>query len=198
MITIRRVALIVALVAFFLPRASLAGGLNFELNVNSSDIELKGSRKFSLYDNYTESGVGLYYCDDYLISNLNFALKDKVLIPGLTLGLGLKALLGEVEIHNRDYDLMAISFLVLGEYEFGERFFNLPVNASAHISMAPDPLCFSDTDRYLEYCLGIHLYVVKNGAIGIIYRGFEARFDDPSGRVKESDDALLLGFKLGF
>jgi hypothetical protein len=198
MISIKRVALIVALLAFILPGASLAEDLSVEIYASSEDIDLKISRESPFYDNYMEAGFGLYYGEDYLISNVNLALKGEVATPGLTLGLGFKGLLGEVEIQNRDLDLRAISFLVLGEYDFEESFFNLPVNISMSISMAPEPLCFSDTDRYLEFYSAIYLYIVKNGAIGIIYRSFEAHFEGPSGEVKESDDAVLLGIKLTF
>lgn len=198
MISIKRIALIVALLAFILPGASLAEDLGVEIDASSEDIDLKISREFPFYDNYMEAGFGLYYGEDYLISNLNLALKGEVATPGLTLGLGFKGLLGEVEIQNRDLDLRAISFLVLGEYDFRERFFDLPVNVSMSISMAPGPLCFSDTERYLEFYSAIYLYIVKNGAIGIIYRSFKAHFEESSGEVKESDDAVLLGIKLTF
>ncbi len=198
MISIKRVALIVALLAFILPGASLAEDLSVEIYASSEDIDLKISRESPFYDNYMEAGFALYYGEDYLISNVNLALKGEVATPGLSLGLGFKGLLGEVEIQNRDLDLMGVSFFVLGEYDFEESFFNLPVNISMSISMAPEPLCFSDTDKYLEFYSAIYLYIVKNGAIGIIYRSFEAHFEGPSGEVKESDDAVLLGIKLSF
>ncbi len=198
MISIKRVALIVALLAFILPGASLAEDLSVEIYASSEDIDLKISRESPFYDNYMEAGFALYYGEDYLISNVNLALKGEVATPGLILGLGFKGLLGEVEIQNRDLDLMGVSFFVLGEYDFEESFFNLPVNISMSISMAPEPLCFSDTDKYLEFYSAIYLYIVKNGAIGIIYRSFEAHFEGPSGEVEESDDAVLLGIKLSF
>jgi hypothetical protein len=198
MITIKRIGLIVALLALVLPRASLAQNVTAEIDANSSDIELKIGHDFPLYENTGEIGFGMSYSDDFLISNVNFVLKGQVFVPELTLGLGFKGIVGEVEIHNVDYDLRAIGFLVLGEYDFGEKFLNLPIRASASLSVAPDPLCFSDTDRYLEFSTGIYLYVVRNGAIGIIYRSFEARFDVASGKPKDSDDAVLLGFTLGF
>jgi hypothetical protein len=198
MMSIKRVIVIVALLTFILPGVSLAEALNFQLNASSDNIDLRVSREFPISDNYAEAGVGLYHGDDYLISNLDFALKGEVFIPELTLGLGLKGLLGEVEIRDKDFDLRAISFLVIGEYDFGKVFFNFPMNASLSFSIAPDPLCFSDTDRYIEFYAAIYLYIVKSAAIGIVYRTFEARFDDPSGKVEESDDAVLLGFKLRF
>lgn len=198
MITIKRIGLIVALLALVLPRTSLAQNLTAEIDANSSDIELKIGHDFPLYENTAEIGFGVSYSDDFLISNVNFVLKGQVFVPELTLGLGFKGTVGEVEIHNVDYDLRAIGFLVLGEYDFGEKFLNLPIRASASLSVAPDPLCFSDTDRYLEFSTGIYLYVVRNGAIGIVYRSFEARFDVASGKPKDSDDAVLLGFTLGF
>ncbi len=198
MITIKRIAFIVALLALVLPRASLAQDLTAEIDANLSDIELKLSHGFPLYENTAEIGFGLSYGDDYLISNLNGALKGEAFIPELTLGLGFKGLVGEVEIHTIDYDLRAVGFLVLGEYDFGKKFLPLPMRVSASLTIAPDPLCFSDTDRYLDFYAGIYVYIVRNGAIAMVYRSLEARFDVPSGKAKKSDDALLLGFRLSF
>jgi hypothetical protein len=198
MVTMKRIALTITLLVLILPSVSLAEKLNVEVDASSHDIDLRLSLESPLYENTGEIGFGLSYSDDYLIPSLNCALKGEVFIPRLTLGLGFKGVFGKVEIHDRDHDLRAIGFHVLGEYDFGEQLLPLPLIASVSISIAPSPLCFSDTDRYLDLYAGMYLYIVKNGAIGIVYRWFEARFDVPPGELEESYDALLVGFKLSF
>jgi len=198
MVTMKRVALMVVLLALMFPSASLAEKLSVQVDASSNDIDLRLSLETPLYQNTGEIGFGLSYSDDYLIPSLNGALKGEVFTPRLTLGLGFKGVFGEVEIHDKDYNLRAIGFRVLGEYDFGQALLHLPLRASVSISIAPDVLCFSDTDRYLDLYAGFYLYIVKNGAIGIVYRWFEARFDVPPGELEESYDALLVGFKLSF
>jgi hypothetical protein len=198
MTCLRRIIFIALLAIFVLPRSSLAERLDLEINANSSDIEAKLGWEFTHHVNNPEIGAGVIYSDNYLISNLSLAVKDKAFIRELNLGLGFKGLLGEIENHHKDFDLRAISFLVLGEYDFKKKYPDLPVIASMSIALAPDPLSFSDTSRYLEYTFTIYLYIVRNAAIDVGYRGFDARFEDTSSKVKRSDDAVFLGFKLDF
>ena len=103
-----------------------------------------------------------------------------------------------MENHNKDFDLRAIGFLLLGEYDFKKEYPNLPINAAMSIAVAPSPLSSSDTRRYLEYSSTIYFYIVKNAAIGVGYRAFDAHFDDTSGRIKRSEDAVFFGFRLDF
>ena len=195
---IKAIALIVALMIFALPKYSVGASIKSEIYANAHDIRIDLGWVFPAYDSYPEAGFGLDYSDDYLITNINFALKDDVLVPGLILGLGLKAFVGEVEIGPKDYDLGAVAFQVLGEYDLRDKSTNLPITISASFSIAPEALCFSDTSGYREFFSALYVYIVQNGAIGIGYRNFKARFDDPPGEVKPSDDSLFLGFKLRF
>lgn len=199
MIYNKRLALAVMLIILIFPIISRGEPVNFEINVNTTDLEGKIDTQFEFYESYLNLGFGTIYSDnEYLISNLNLALKDEVFMPGLTLGLGFKGLVGETEINDKDFDLMAISFLVVGEYDFRKEFSDLPLVASAGISLAPGPLSFSESKRYMDFTSAVYLYVIRNGAFFLGYRIIKARFDDSSREVKMSDDALFFGIKLGF
>jgi hypothetical protein len=195
---LRRIIFIIILSMVLLPRSASAERLDLEINANSSDIEAKLGWEFTHHINNPQIGAGVIYSDNYWISNLSLAVKDKAFIRELNLGLGFKGLLGEVEDPLEDFDLRALSFLVLGEYDFKNKYPDLPMIASMSIAIAPHPLSFSDTSRYLEYTFTIYLYIVRNAAIDVGYRGFDARFEDTSSKVKRSDDAVFLGFKLDF
>jgi len=195
---IRTIALIVTAITLILPTYARSASINSEIYANSNNIILNVAWIFPAYDSYPEAGIGLDYSDDYLITNLNFALKDDVLVPGLILGLGLKAFFGEVEVGPEEYDLGAVSFQVLGEYDLRGRATNLPITISASFSLAPEALCFRDSNRYMEFSAALYFYVVENGAIGVGYRSFNARFDDPPGEVEKDDDSLFIGFRLRF
>ena len=195
---IKKLVFLVVFVVFLFPKASVAEKVNLELYANSDDIKFQIGWEFLAFNSYPELGFGIDYGDDYLIGNVRLAIRDEVFTPGLTLGLGLQGYFGEVEIRNRDFDLQALSFLVIGEYDFRKAFTGLPVKVAASISMAPDALSFSDTKRYLELSAGIYVCLLRTGALGVGYRRFEARFDQPPGEVKVTDDALFVGFHLGF
>ena len=195
---IKKLVFMVSFVVFLFPKASVAENLNLELYANSDDIKFQIGWEFMAFNSYPELGFGIDYGDDYLITNLRFAIRDEVFTPGLTLGLGLQGYFGEVEIRNTDFDVQALSFVVLGEYDFRQAYNGFPVKVSASISMAPDALCFSDTNRYFEFSAGIYVCLLRTGALGVGYRRFEARFDQPPGEVEATDDALFVGFHLGF
>jgi len=198
MIGIKKLVFLGVFVVFLFPKASVAQNVNLELYANSDDIKFQIGWEFLAFNSYPELGFGIDYGDDYLIGNLRFAIRDEVFTPGLTLGLGLQGYVGEVEIRNRDFELQALSFVVLGEYDFRQAFTGFPVKVAASISMAPDALSFSDTNRYLELSAGIYVCLLRTGAVGVGYRRFEARFDQPPGKVEATDDALFVGFHLGF
>jgi len=195
---VKGLVFMVIFVVLLFPKASLAQNVNLALYANSNDIRFQIGWEFVAFDSYPELGFGFDYGDDYLITNAKLAIKDEVFAPGLTLGLGLQGYAGEVEIRNTDFDLQALCFVVFGEYDFREAFNRFPVKAAASISMAPDALSFSDTNRYLEFSAGIYVYLVRTGALGVSYRRFEARFDQPPGELEATDNAAFIGFRLGF
>lgn len=195
---VNRLIFAVVFAVLLFPKASLAQNVNLELYANSNDIKFQIGWEFLAFDSYPELGFGFDYGDDYLITNAKLAIKDEVFSPGLTLGLGLQGYAGEVEIRNTDFDLQALCFVVFGEYDFREAFNRFPVKAAASISIAPDALSFSDTNRYLEFSAGIYVYIVRTGALGVGYRRYEARFDQPPGELEATDDAVFIGFRLGF
>ena len=195
---IKKLVFMVVFFVFLFPKASVAENVNLELYANSDDIKFQIGWEFMAFNSYPELGFGIDYSDDYLIGNLRIGIRDEVFTPGLTLGMGVQGYAGEMEISNTDFDLQALSFAVLGEYDFRQAFTGLPIKVSASISVAPDALCFSDTSRYLEFSAGVYVYLLRTGALGVGYRRFEARFDQPPGEVEATDDALFVGFHLGF
>lgn len=194
-----RLALTLLLIILFFPKISSGENISVEVNTNSSDLEAKIDYRLDFYESNIDIGAGtIYSSDDYFFSNLNFAIKDEVFIPGLTFGLGLKGVVGEAEIKNKDFNLLAISFLAVGEYDFRNDFPGLPVVVSTSISLAPRPLCFLESERYLEFTGAVYVYLIENGAVVVGYRSISARFEKSSDEEKKSDDGLFFGIKLNF
>ncbi|MDY6844757.1 MAG: hypothetical protein SVW57_11755, partial [Thermodesulfobacteriota bacterium] len=148
----RKTAVILLLSVLMLPSISQAETLSFEINANSDDIEGKVEAQFYIYETPLHAGFGIIYSDkDYILSNLNFALKSEIFISALTLGLGFKGVFGEADIALKEFDVGVLSFLIQGEYDFRKDISNLPISICLSFSVAPDPLSFSDTERYYEF-----------------------------------------------
>lgn len=193
------VALALGMIVLVIPASALSEGMSLELNANSSDVEGKFESKVLRYqaDLYAAAGV-LYSNNDYLLTNVNFTMRDKVFTPALTLGLGLKGVIGHVDFPGKDYDAYALGFMFHGAYDFRDDRTQWPVSIMYRFAWAPSPLSFGDTDRYLDSDLTVHVHVVDSAAILIGYRFFDVRFSTDFERQKKNDDAVFFGLKMYF
>ena len=76
---IKKLVFMVSFVVFLFPKASVAENLNLELYANSDDIKFQIGWEFMAFNSYPELGFGIDYGDDYLITNLRFAIRDRSL-----------------------------------------------------------------------------------------------------------------------
>jgi hypothetical protein len=172
---------------------------NFQIYANSDDFEANIESESLVSDAVMTLGGGVAFSEnDYRIGNIRFALRDEVFIPALTLGLGFKGILGTAEEDDDDYDIISIGFMLLGEYDFRKIYYNLPVLIYANFTGSPDPLCFGDTDTYLEFNVGVKGYIVNSAAIVLGYKSLEIRFDDDPDENKFTDEAFYFGVELSF
>jgi hypothetical protein len=172
---------------------------NFQIYANSDDFEANIGSESLVSDAVLSVGGGVAFSEnDYRMGNVHFALKDEVFMPALTLGLGFKGILGTAEVDNEDYDIVTIGFMLLGEYDFRKIYYNLPVLIYSNFTGSPDPLCFSDTDTYLEFNIGVKGYIVNSAAIVFGYKSLEVRFNDDPDENKLIDDTFYFGVELSF
>ena len=132
------------------------------------------------------------------IPDVKLTLGNGISLPELRFNLGFKGVLGDIEKGNKSGDLAAIGFLFLAKYSIPETALPIPVDVSVGLSYAPDSLCFSDSDRYLVFRASLDFYIVKNAAIVLGYRYIKVGFEDNSGRWEMSNDAVFIGYQLGF
>jgi len=131
----RKIALAVILTIMILPGIAAAATTSIGVNVGSSEVEGWVDTQLDPYNTPLLLGAGfLYSDDDYWIANGHIAVKDEVFVPGLSLGLGFKGVLGEVEILRRDYDVAAFCLMFLGEYDFRKNGTRLPIGISVNIA----------------------------------------------------------------
>jgi hypothetical protein len=176
-----------------------ASTYELEVSADHSAIEGRLDRTLAIKQGLLTTGIGaIYNDDDYKIANVKLTLGNGISLPELRLNLGFKGVLGDIEKGNRDGDLMAVGFLLLGRYSIPETISPIPIDVSVGFSYAPDSLCFLDSDKYLDFRTSLDFHIVKNATIILGYRYIKVRFDDNRGNWEMSDDAVFVGCQLKF
>jgi hypothetical protein len=170
-----------------------------QIHANSDDFMAEVGSESLISDAVLKVGAGVAFSEgDYNMGNVYFAVQDEVFIPALTLGLGFKGVLGTADVDDDDYNIVAIGFMALGEYDFRKIYYNLPLLIYASFTGSPDPLSFDDTDTYLEFDVGVKGYIVRNAAVVLGYRIIEVRFDEDPDKIKLKNDAFYFGVEISF
>ena len=194
----KKIALTIILAVFIFPGIVVAANTSIGVSVGSSEAEGWVDTQLNPYNAPLILGGGfLYSDDDYWIANAHMTVKDEVFIPGLSLGLGFKGVLGEVEIYRRDYDVGAFCLQFLGEYDFRKNATRLPIGISASIAGAPEILSFRDTERYIEFNTTFNFYINNWATAFAGYRKIDIEFDEPVDRDWD-DDAIFGGIRISF
>ncbi|OQY03840.1 MAG: hypothetical protein B6I22_10725 [Desulfobacteraceae bacterium 4572_123] len=195
---IRKIALAAVITVFIFQGTVQAANTSIGVNIGRSELEGWVDTQLNPYDTPLTVGAGyLYSDDDYWIANAHMTVKDEVFIPGLSLGLGFRGVLGEVEIYRRDYDVGAFCLQVLGDYDFRKNTTRLPISISASISGAPEILSFRDTERYVEFATTFNFHINNWATAFAGYRKIDIEFDKPVARDWD-DDSIFGGIKLSF
>ena len=191
---------IIGQIVFFtliLSSVSFANIYDLELNVGNSVLEARFNATLPLEENFLKTGIGaIYKDDDYKLVDATVALSGEAFFPELTFNLGFKGLLGNMEEGVKDGDLMAVGFLLAGKYAIPEIILPIPVDFTAGFTYAPDPLCFSDSEKYLEMRAGLDFHIISSGIITLGYRYIKADFENNYGKWDKSDDTLFIGFRI--
>lgn len=186
-----------------LPLGAWAGDFSLELNANDTVAEARLGRQWnsgSVYNVNTQVNL-INHTDDYLLGSLDLSWRNTVMYTGLSLDMGFKGLWGQVEQSGeKDPDAGAVGFLIGAAYQFPESRWGIPLEAALGFCLAPDPLCFQDSDGYTEFrtSLGFHVLDQQRGTIQLGFRRFSLSFDDSVRETEKSDNALFLGYRFRF
>jgi hypothetical protein len=191
---------IIGQIVFFtliIASVSFASTYDLELNVGHSVLEARFNATLPLEENFLTTGVGAIYNEDnYKIVDAKLALSGEAFLPELTFSLGFKGLLGNMEKGYKDGDLMAVGFLLSGKYAIPEIILPIPVDVSVGFTFAPDPLCFSDSEKYMEARAGLDFHIIESGIITLGYRYIKAYFDNNYGQWDMSDGTIFIGYRM--
>jgi hypothetical protein len=186
-------------ITLIMSTSSFASPYDLEVNASCSALEARFNATLPLDRGFLSTGIGaIYNDDDYKIADMKLTLGDGILLPELRFQLGLKGVLGNLERDHSDGDLMAVGLLLSVKYSIPQTISPIPIDISAGASLAPDPLCFLDSDKYLEVRTSIDFCPVKSGAIILGYRYIEVRLDDDNGHWDMSDSTLFVGYQLRY
>ena len=180
---------------------AFANTYQLELNASHSSVEARFDIVQDLDIGLLITGIGGVYNDnddDYKIADVKVAMGSEMLISGLNCALGFKGLLGEIEFDNIDGELGAIGFLLSAVYDIPKTVATIPLQILAEVTVAPKPLCFIDSDKYVEIKTGLGINILENAAIIVGYRHINIHFDKGLANRKMSDDIISVGYRLSF
>ena len=170
------------------------------LRVNDSAIEAIGAMEFTMMPGKMRIDAnGLYEDDAYKIIGTSVTFGDEVITPGLTGRLGFRGVLGDMERPGKDSNLLAGAFVVGADYDLSSAYIShyIPLILHADLNIGPSPICFDDTEEYIEANFGIDWMIIQNAALMLHFRFLEAEFDDPV-KWQENDRAVYGGIKFRF
>jgi len=178
---------------------ALAGIYTLEVNASRFYFEGRYNAYLPLGEGIFSTGLGgVYRDDDYKLLDTKLVLGKELFAPGLRLNIGLEGVAGEVEQDRNEGDLMAVGLLASAIYSLPETISPLPIQVSASVSYAPDPVCFSDSDRYRTVRTSLGVRVAENAEVLLGYRYFYTHVNDHGERWKVSDALLYVGYRLSY
>jgi hypothetical protein len=189
----------VVFITIVMSSVSFASTYSLELNASHSALEARFGAALPLEKGFLTTGIGAAYRDDhYKIADLKLTVRKGILLPELRFDLGFRGVLGKVEKDYRDGDLMAIGLLFSGQYTIRETISPIPIDMSVGFSLAPEALCFKDSERYREVRASLDFRIVENGAIILGYRYIKVQLDDAHGQWEMSDGRIFVGYQLRY
>ncbi|SCX79082.1 hypothetical protein [Desulfoluna spongiiphila] len=173
--------MVTATLLITVPSAS-AEGLSFGISANNRAVGTNVSMLTSSPLGTLEVGGGLMYNEDrYTIGSGLVSVKSDNLSPGLRYGLGFKYVLGSMKSKDKSQraDLSALGFNVGAGYELPATInpFNIPIEVTADMTLAPESITFDETDGYMDFSVGLRFYLLENAYVTLTHTYIDAEFD---------------------
>jgi hypothetical protein len=178
---------------------SMAVDYTFKLVTNRSALESELEAIFPSFNSTMTTGIsGVYQSDDYKIVCAKALIGNEIFVRGLSGGLGLKAALGEAEKRNIEDDIASLGFTAAISYDLSKEFGpDIPVTFLSSLTLAPEPLCFSDTSEFFEFLLECDWKVLEQAAVVASYRYLEVEFENRRD-WQTTNNTGYIGLKLFF
>ncbi|MBS3754674.1 MAG: hypothetical protein KGY56_03140 [Desulfobacterales bacterium] len=170
------------------------------LRVNNSAIEAIAAMEYTAMPGKMRIDAnGLYEDDLYKMIGTSITFGDEVITPGLTGRLGFRGVLGDFDRPGKDSNLVAAAFVLGADYDLSSAYISyyIPLILHADVNIGPSPICFDDTEEYIEANFGVDWMIIQNAALMLHFRFLEAEFEDPV-KWQENDRAVYAGVKFRF
>lgn len=196
---ITALVLILSFVSIVIAPTACAENFSFKLLANQSSIDGGFETILPFSESDFKIGInGIYNNDDYKILFAKAELANQIFTEGLTGGLGFKGGWGEAEKAQRTGDLLNIGFVFSLAYDLSKADFKkIPIVLSSSVCVSPEPLCFNDSEKFLELLGEVDWMILENAAVVLAYRYIKIDFDKPT-QWKKSDSNGYVGLKFSF
>jgi len=193
-------AIILSCLILMLVSPCQAKSIRLDLYANTDDIIVGVDSETLIGETTLNLGAGgVFSGEDYRLGNAYFTLKNEAFKPALTLGLGLRGVLGVAEDNDDvEYDLVAVGFVLLGEYDFRKVYYNFPIVIQSDLTYSPDPMTAADTKVYNEFNLRLKGYLVKSAALVLGYKNVYVDFEKDTDDYELRDDIFYFGIEFSF
>ena len=178
---------------------TLAVDYTLKLVANQSAIESELEAQIPTFNSMVTTGVGgVYQSDDYKIAYAKALFGNEIFVRGLNGGLGLKGAFGQAEKRHIEDDIASLGFTAALSYDLSKEFGpDIPLTFLSSMTLAPEPLCFSDTDGFFEFMLECDWKVLEQAAVVASYRYLNIDYKPDTDR-QTIDSTGYVGLKLFF
>lgn len=182
--SINKILLFFLLISLMISHAN-ASEVEVNVDANTAEIIVGTSNSLPFGNNLNLAAGGIYNDEDFAFFHAKAAISDTFLEDYLMVEMGFKGVLGKTERANPDEEagLGAIGFYLGGDYLLSSfELLRIPFDPEIGVSItiAPEPLCFDDTNRFSEFkaYLGVGIMNNRMGKIIIGYRAIDARVEE--------------------
>jgi hypothetical protein len=198
--TARIILTLMALAFAHPPAVCLAQTFNAQLLANQSALDGEFNAMFDMSESILTTGVnGVYKDDQYRYLNAKLSIGNELITPGLTGDLGIFGNIGRFEKTDRKAYLTSAGFMLTAAYDLSREVLDeIPVIFLTRISMAPEPLCFQDTDRFAEIVAEVQWQALRQAAVILRYRYLDVDFQKKGDEWQKTDSEGYVGLKFNF
>lgn len=172
------------------------------LNAGASTVRAGLDANHSLDEGYLVTGLSGFYTNydrgEYRSLEAHAAIKDDILIEGLSGKLGIKGLIGSVDKGFGNSDLGSLAFMAGGVYQLPRNIFPVNTEVFTEITWTPGPLAFIDMDRYFDFMAGVDVFLVQRAALEFAYIHYNMKMEADPRNWTNKDDTVMIGIKLKF
>ncbi|MBN1626632.1 MAG: hypothetical protein JW944_08910 [Deltaproteobacteria bacterium] len=200
----KKFIIILILILSIIVQTGISSAQTFEvfLNAGASTVRAGLDANHTLDEGFLVTGLSGFYTNydrgEYRSLEAHAAIKDDILIEGLSGKLGIKGLIGSADKGFGNSDLGSLAFIAGGVYRLPRNIFPVTTEVFTEITWTPHPLAFIDMDRYFDFMAGADVFLVQRAALEFAYIHYNMKFEADPREWTNKDDIVMIGIKMKF